>query len=47
MVATQATEQIMDIHYTLHVMGIPIDAPSWLFGDNQSVIVSSTIPHQQ
>jgi hypothetical protein len=44
MVARQATEQIMDIRYTLRMMGIPIDGPSWLFGDNQSVITSSTIP---
>jgi hypothetical protein len=27
------------------MMGIPIDGPAWLFGDNQSVIISSTIPH--
>jgi hypothetical protein len=45
MVARQATEQIMDLRYTLRMMGIPIDGPSWLFGDNQSVIISSNIPH--
>jgi hypothetical protein len=45
MVARQATEQIMDLRYTLRVMGIPIDGPAWMFGDNQSVITSSTIPH--
>jgi hypothetical protein len=45
MVARQATEQIMDLRYTLRMMGIPIDGPSWLFGDNQSVITSSNIPH--
>ncbi|HSN65751.1 MAG TPA: reverse transcriptase domain-containing protein, partial [Fusibacter sp.] len=44
MAARQATEQIMDIRYTLLMMGIPIDGPSWLFGDNQSVITSSNIP---
>jgi hypothetical protein len=26
-------------------MGIPIDGPAWMFGDNQSVITSSNIPH--
>jgi hypothetical protein len=26
-------------------MGIPIDGPSWMFGDNQSVITFSIIPH--
>jgi hypothetical protein len=26
------------------MMGIPIDGPAWLFGDNESVVTSSTIP---
>jgi hypothetical protein len=43
--ARQATEQIMDLRYTLCAMGIPLEGPSWMFGDNQSVITSSTIPH--
>ena len=34
----------MDIRMTLREMGIPIEGPSWMFGDNQSVITSSTIP---
>ena len=45
LVARQATEQILDLRYTLRMMGLPIDGPSWLFGDNSSVITSSTIPH--
>ena len=44
MVARHACEQIMDLCYTLHMMGIPIDGPAWAFGDNASVITSSTIP---
>jgi hypothetical protein len=44
-VARHACEQIMDLHYTLRMMGIPIDGPAWAFGDNASVINSSTIPH--
>jgi hypothetical protein len=28
MVARQATEQIIDLWYTLHMLGIPIDGPS-------------------
>jgi hypothetical protein len=44
MVARQACEQLIDLRYTLRMMGIPLDGPSWLFGDNQSVITSSTIP---
>jgi hypothetical protein len=42
--ARTATEQIMDLCYTLSIMGVPIVGPSWMFGDNQSVITSSTIP---
>ena len=45
MAARQATEQIMDLRYTLRMMGIPLDGPAWLFGDNQGVITSGTIPH--
>jgi hypothetical protein len=45
MATRQATEQIMDLPYTLSMMGIPIDGPAWMFGDNQSVITSSTITH--
>ena len=44
MVARHACEQIMDLRYTLRMMGIPIDGPAWMFGDNASVITSSTIP---
>jgi len=42
--ARQATEQIMDIRHLMRDMGIPLDGPAWLFGDNNSVITSSTIP---
>jgi hypothetical protein len=44
MAARQASEQIMDLRYTLRMMGIPIDGPAWMFGDNFSVIISSTLP---
>jgi hypothetical protein len=45
--ARQATEQIIDLRYTLRALGVPLDGPAWLLGDNQSVISSSTIPHSQ
>ena len=45
MVAHQAVEQIIDLHYTLHMLGVPIDGPCWLFGDIKLVVTSSTIPH--
>ena len=40
-----ATEQIMDLRYTLRMLGVPIDEHAWMFGDNESVVKSSTIPH--
>ena len=45
MAARQAIEQIMDLRYTLRMFGVPLDGPSWLFGDNRSVVTSSTLPH--
>ena len=45
MAARIAIEQIIDLRYMLRMLGVPIDGPSWLFGDNKSVITSSTIPH--
>jgi len=42
--ARQATEQIIDIRYTLRMMGVPIKGPTTLFGDNASVVTSGTIP---
>ena len=45
MVARQSTERQIDLRYTLRSFGVPIDGPSWIFGDNKSVVTSSTIPH--
>jgi hypothetical protein len=45
MVARQAAQQIIDLRYTLRMMGIPLDGPSWMFGDNESAITFSTRPH--
>ena len=39
-----ATEQIIDLRHTLRYLGVNIDGPSTMFGDNQSVVTSSTIP---
>jgi hypothetical protein len=39
-----AVEQILDIRTTLRFLGVPIIGKSILFGDNQSVIISSTEP---
>jgi hypothetical protein len=39
-----AVEQIIDIRTTLRFLGVPIRGKLVLFGDNQSVIISSTEP---
>eukprot|EP00977_Amphora_coffeiformis_P008390 scaffold1902_cov115-Amphora_coffeaeformis.AAC.3 len=45
MAARHAMERIIDLRYTLRLFGVPLDGPAWLFGDNKSVVTSSTIPH--
>jgi hypothetical protein len=40
-----ATEQIMDLRNTLRYFGVPIEDKTYMFGDNQSVVTSSTLPH--
>ncbi|MGL4933428.1 MAG: reverse transcriptase domain-containing protein, partial [Aeromonas sp.] len=44
--ARAATEQIMDLRYTLRMLGVPI-GDSYMFGDNQSVVTNSTVPHSK
>jgi len=40
-----ATDQIIDLRLTLRYLGVPIRTVSYMFGDNQSVVTSSTLPH--
>jgi len=40
-----ATNQIIDLRMTLRYLGVPVVEKSYLLGDNQSVVTSSTIPH--
>ena len=42
--ARVATEQIIDLRHTLRYLGVNISGPATMFGDNQSVVTSSTIP---
>ena len=42
--AKTAMEQIMDLSYTLRYLGVPIMDKAYMFGDNKSVVMSSTIP---
>ena len=43
--AKTATEQIMDLTYTLRYLGVPIKSKSHMFGDNRSVVTRATLPH--
>ena len=38
------TEQVMELCYMLRMLGVPVVGPSWIFGDNQSVVINSTVP---
>ena len=42
-----ATDRIIDMRMTLRYLGVPIKGKSYMFGDNQSVVTSSTIPHSK
>ena len=39
-----ATDQIIDLRYTLMYLGVPIRSKSYMFGDNKSVVDSASIP---
>jgi hypothetical protein len=43
--ARTAADQIVDLRTTLRYLGVPVRGKSYLFGDNKSVISSSTLPH--
>jgi len=40
-----ATDQIIDLCMTLRYLGVPVKSRAYMFGDNQSVVTSSMIPH--
>jgi len=39
-----ATEYVRGLRYKLRMMGIPVKGPTLIFGDNQSVLVNSSVP---
>ena len=42
--ARTCVEQIMDIRQTLRYLGVPVKGRSYMFGDNESVVNSSSRP---
>jgi hypothetical protein len=42
-----ATDMAMELRYNIRMLGFELDGPVNMFGDNQSVVVSTTIPPSQ
>ena len=40
-----AVDQIIDLRITLRYLGVPVNKKSYMFGDNQAVVMNSSIPH--
>ena len=43
--AKTCTEQTMDLRITLRYLGAPVEDCAYVFGDNQTVVNQSTLPH--
>jgi hypothetical protein len=43
----QATEYSRGLRYKLRMMGIPCDEPTYVYGDNQSVLANTMVPESQ
>ena len=41
----QCCEYVRGLRYKLWMMGIPCEDPTFIFGDNQSVLANTTIPN--
>jgi hypothetical protein len=42
-----ATDLAVEYQYALRMLGIGIDGPAMMFGDNKSVIINTTMPLSQ
>ena len=45
--ARVAVEGVVEIHYKLRMLGVPVEEPTLLLGDNMSVILNTTVPSSQ
>ena len=43
-VARQGVDKILAERFKLRALGVPIDGPAYMFGDNKSVVLSASIP---
>jgi hypothetical protein len=39
-----ATDMIIDIQYVLQMFGVPVDGPALLLGDNNGVVLITSVP---
>jgi hypothetical protein len=39
-----ATDMIIKMHFILHMLGVPVDGPALLLGDNNSVVLNTSVP---
>ena len=45
--ARVATDLAVEFRYALRMLGVEVDGPAQMFGDNKSVIINTTIPSSQ
>ena len=45
--ARLSVELIMEVRYQLRMLGVPVDGPADLLGDNMAVILNTTVPSSQ
>jgi hypothetical protein len=45
--ARMATELIIQFRYMLRMLGVPLDGPATLCGDNRAVMINTTVPSSQ
>jgi hypothetical protein len=43
--ARTCTDRVVDLRTTLRYLGVPIDGPSMMFGDNETVVNATSVPH--
>ena len=41
----QGCEYVRGLRYKLRMMGIPVEMPTFIFGDNKSVLANTSVPH--
>ena len=45
--ARTCTEQIIDLRNTFRYLGVPVEGASFMFGDNETVVNTASIPHSK